>query len=70
MLKGFINKLRYMIRSLAMHKYRLHLESVRLGLIPCQERLVHKITVVSTDQFNFFIDFEWSNNGLADNSNP
>ena len=39
--------------------------TVRLELVICEERLVYKIAIVSTVQFNF-ADFEWSNNGLVD----
>ena len=65
MLKEFIDKLRYM-RNVVMHRYILHFKSARLGLASCKENLVHKITIVSTVQFNS--NFEWSNNGLVDNS--
>ena len=53
-----------------MHKSTLHFETTKMGLIPCKESLVHKIAIISTVQFISFIDFEWSNNGLVDNSNP
>ena len=50
--------------SIVKNKYTLPFKTVRLGLVPCKESLVHKITV----QFNSFIDFEWSNNFLFNNS--
>ena len=49
-----------MRRNIVMHKYTLDFETARLGLVSCKENLIHKITIVSTIQFNFFIDFEWS----------
>ena len=37
---------------------------VRLGLVPYEECLSHKITIVGIVQFNLFIDFEWFNNDM------
>ena len=31
-----------------MHKYTLHLETMRLGIVSCKESLVHKITIVNS----------------------
>ena len=53
-----------------MSKYTLLLETMRLGLVPYKESLVYTIAIVSTVQFNFFVDFEWFNNSLVDNSHP
>ena len=57
-----------MRRNIVVHKYSHGFETTRLGLGPCKEHLFHKIIIVSTVQFNSFIDFEWSNNSLVDNS--
>ena len=51
-----------------MQKYTVHCETTGLELVPCKENLVYEIAVVSTVQFNSFIDFEWFHNGLIDNS--
>ena len=68
MLKEFMGKLRYMRRSIFVHKYTFHFDTACLGLVPYKESLVYKIAIVSTVQFISFIDFEWFNNGLVDNS--
>ena len=66
--KKFTGKFRYMRRSIVVHKCTFHFETKKLELISCKESLVHK--VVSTVQFNSFINFKWSNNGSIDNSSP
>ena len=43
-------------------------ETGRLGLASGIVSLVHRIAIVSTVQFDSFIDFEWSNNCLVVNS--
>ena len=53
---------------MSLNKETPHFETARLGLLPCKENFVHKIEIVSTVQFNFFVNFELSNNGLFDNS--
>ena len=60
-----------MRRSIVVYLYTvLHFETVRLGFVQCKKSLVHKMTIVHTVQFNSFIDFEWSSNGLVNNSSP
>ena len=54
--------------SLVMHKYTLLCETSGLGLESFEKFLVHKIAIVSTIQFKFFIDFVRFNNYLVDNS--
>ena len=68
MLKEFTVKLRYMRRNIVGHKYTVHFETVRMGLVPWEENLVHRIVIVRSVQFNSFIDCEWINNGLAEHS--
>ena len=50
------------------HKYSLHFETARLGLVSCKESLVHKKAILNTVQF--FIDLEWSCSDLVHNSSP
>ena len=57
-----------MRRSIVIHKYTLHFETVSLGLVPCKKSLLYKISIVSLVQFKSFIDFEWFVNGLLDYS--
>ena len=64
----YAQRITYMRRSIVMYKFTHHFETARLGFVPCKNSFVHKITIVSTFQFNFFINFRWSNNGLVDNS--
>ena len=51
-------------------KTNFTLKLLKLRLLPCKESLFHSIAIVSSVQFNSFIDFEWSNNSLVDNSHP
>ena len=46
----------------------LYFEITRLELVQCKGSLIHKITIVSTVEFNSFIEFERSNYCLIDNS--
>ena len=69
-LKEFTGKLKYMRSNIIVHKFTLYFKTPRLGLVQCIESYVHKIAIISTVQFNSFIDFELSNNNLVDNSNP
>ena len=59
MLKEFWSKLRYMSRSIVVHKYLFHCEIVKLGLFRAKKVLSFNDNTV---QFNSFINFEWSNN--------
>ena len=47
MLKEFSGKVRYIGRSIVMHKYTLYFEIARLGFLLCKESLVHKIAIVT-----------------------
>ena len=67
--KEFTAKLRCTKRNFAVYKYVLHFETMKPGIELCKGSLGHKITIFYTVQFNSFIDFEWFNNGLVDNSN-
>ena len=51
-----------------MHKYTLNFEAMKQEFILCKESLVHKIAIIIPAQFDSFIDFEWSNYGLVNNS--
>ena len=57
MIKELMEKLRYM-RSIVGPKYTLHFKTARLGFVSYKKNLVHEIVIVSSVQFNSFIDFE------------
>ena len=67
MLKEFTCKFWYRRRSIVVHKYTLNFETMRLGFVLCKKSF-DKIIIFSTIQFKSFIDFEWSDNGLVENS--
>lgn len=64
----FTENLSYSGRSIIMHKYTFHFETLSLGFLPFKEIFDHEIIIVIPVSFNSFIEFAWFNNGLVKNS--